>query len=324
MKVNKTYRSLLDKSIASMLSAIEIYNKPNFGYREETFAILSVNAWELILKAYLLKMNKYNMNSIYFLETVKKKNGEPSNRKKPILNKSQNPTTISVSEAIKRIDSIERLPKNLIESVEAIIELRDNSIHFINEKTMVKEIQELGFACIKNYMSIIKRWELEINLQDYNFYLMPLAYVDSKIYAKSITTSETKNYLDFVKNKLKTKDENDEDFDIAISIDINFKKNNSFDALGVSYDVDGVQITLTEENIRERFPLIHSDIIAKCRRRYSNFLQNNEFNRLMRRLKLDDKLHYRRKLNPSNNKSASQSYYSTNIWQVLDKYYNKN
>ena len=44
MKINKTYRSLLDKSINSMLSAIEIYNKPNFSYREETFAILAINS----------------------------------------------------------------------------------------------------------------------------------------------------------------------------------------------------------------------------------------------------------------------------------------
>lgn len=51
MKVNKTYRSLLDKSIGSMLSAIEIYNKPAFHNREEVFAILAVNSWELLLKA---------------------------------------------------------------------------------------------------------------------------------------------------------------------------------------------------------------------------------------------------------------------------------
>ena len=55
MKINPTYRSLLDKSVGSMLSAIEIYNKPNFQYREDTFAILSVNAWELLLKAYICK-----------------------------------------------------------------------------------------------------------------------------------------------------------------------------------------------------------------------------------------------------------------------------
>ena len=58
MKVNKTYRGLLDKPIASMLSAIEVYNKPNFQYREETFAILAVNAWELLLKAIILRQNR--------------------------------------------------------------------------------------------------------------------------------------------------------------------------------------------------------------------------------------------------------------------------
>ena len=30
MKINPAYRSLFDKSVGSMLSAIEIYNKPNF------------------------------------------------------------------------------------------------------------------------------------------------------------------------------------------------------------------------------------------------------------------------------------------------------
>ena len=61
MKTNKTYRSLLDKSIASMLAAIEIYNKPNFTYREDSFAILCVNAWELLLKAVYLRQNRYKM-----------------------------------------------------------------------------------------------------------------------------------------------------------------------------------------------------------------------------------------------------------------------
>ena len=67
MKVNKTYRSLLDKSIASMLAAIEIYNKPNFTYREDSFSILCVNAWELLLKAVYLRKNRYKMHSLYKL-----------------------------------------------------------------------------------------------------------------------------------------------------------------------------------------------------------------------------------------------------------------
>lgn len=43
-------KAFLDKSINSMLSAIEIYNKPNFSYREETYAILAINSLNYCLK----------------------------------------------------------------------------------------------------------------------------------------------------------------------------------------------------------------------------------------------------------------------------------
>lgn len=48
---------LLEKSVHAALSAIEIYNKPDFKYREESFYILMVNAWELLLKARILLYN---------------------------------------------------------------------------------------------------------------------------------------------------------------------------------------------------------------------------------------------------------------------------
>lgn len=48
---------LLKNSEAALLSAIEIYNKPAFSYREETFAILALNAWELLLKAKVLEQH---------------------------------------------------------------------------------------------------------------------------------------------------------------------------------------------------------------------------------------------------------------------------
>ena len=42
------------KAEEALLAAIELYNKPDFRYREEAFAILALNAWELLLKAKLL------------------------------------------------------------------------------------------------------------------------------------------------------------------------------------------------------------------------------------------------------------------------------
>jgi hypothetical protein len=46
---------LLKNAEVALISSIEIYNKPAFAYREETFAIIALNAWELLLKAKLLE-----------------------------------------------------------------------------------------------------------------------------------------------------------------------------------------------------------------------------------------------------------------------------
>lgn len=58
-------RRLLNKSIAAMISAIEVYNKPDYKYREETFAILSLNAWELLLKAFILSQTENDVRRLY-------------------------------------------------------------------------------------------------------------------------------------------------------------------------------------------------------------------------------------------------------------------
>ena len=46
---------LLDKSKEAFAMAIELYNKPTIHYRVEGFAIFICNAWELMLKAHMLK-----------------------------------------------------------------------------------------------------------------------------------------------------------------------------------------------------------------------------------------------------------------------------
>ena len=49
------WRVLLRKSISAFVAAIEIYNKPVMPHRDETFAMLAVSAWELLLKARLVR-----------------------------------------------------------------------------------------------------------------------------------------------------------------------------------------------------------------------------------------------------------------------------
>ena len=46
---------LLGNSKAAIIAAIEIHNKPIFTYRYEVCILLTINAWELLLKAYISK-----------------------------------------------------------------------------------------------------------------------------------------------------------------------------------------------------------------------------------------------------------------------------
>ena len=54
---------LLDKSKEAFLLAIEVYNKPSIRYRVEGFSFFICNAWELMLKAYII--NNDGEESIY-------------------------------------------------------------------------------------------------------------------------------------------------------------------------------------------------------------------------------------------------------------------
>jgi hypothetical protein len=69
MNLRGSYRALRDNSKSAMIASIEIYNKPNFQYRDETFIILFLNSWELLFKAIISK----NKKSIYY----KKEKGKP-------------------------------------------------------------------------------------------------------------------------------------------------------------------------------------------------------------------------------------------------------
>ncbi|WP_216368093.1 DUF3644 domain-containing protein [Aeromonas sp. 1805] len=74
---------MLEKSVAAMLSAIEIYNKPDFRYREETFSVLCINSWELLLKAKVLNLASNKVASLYAMEYRTLKTGMKSTVKRP-------------------------------------------------------------------------------------------------------------------------------------------------------------------------------------------------------------------------------------------------
>ena len=68
-------KELLDRAVAATVAAIEIYNKPDFPYREEAFAVLAINGWELLLKAKWLVDHNNRVSTLYVMEPRTKKDG---------------------------------------------------------------------------------------------------------------------------------------------------------------------------------------------------------------------------------------------------------
>ena len=123
-------KELLDRAIAATVAAIEIYNKPDFPYRSETFCILAINGWELLLKAKWLKENGNNIRSLYVMETRTNKDGTKSKRHTVKLTRSKNPYTLGLDYLSKKLVEQKFLDQKVVANIEALHELRDSSVHF--------------------------------------------------------------------------------------------------------------------------------------------------------------------------------------------------
>ena len=124
--MEKLENRLLEKSKEAFSMAIELYNKPTIRYRVEGFAIFICNAWELMLKAHMLK--SMGEKSIYY---------------------SDNPNrTLTLENCIQKIFTNNKDPLRI--NLEKIIELRNTSTHFITEDYEMVYVP-LFQACVLNF-----------------------------------------------------------------------------------------------------------------------------------------------------------------------------
>lgn len=112
LDISTLIESMLDKSEEAFLMSIEIYNKPTIKYRLEGFSFFICNAWELLLKAKLLKDGE----NIYY--------SDKPNR------------TITLANCISHIFTNEK--DSIRKNLEIINSLRNTATHFI-----IKELDNI-------------------------------------------------------------------------------------------------------------------------------------------------------------------------------------
>lgn len=321
---------MLEKSIAAILSAIEIYNKPDFKYREETFSVLCINSWELLLKAKLLNLSSNKLSSLYVMEFGVLANGNKSKIKRPKKNRSGNPMSINLFEAFRVIteDFGVKIEKAVNDNILALTEIRDNSIHFVNDDLLLSlKVQELGSASLQNYLHLVATWFGDV-LSSYNFYLMPISFFRDFSEAPGISlNSNERNVLDYIKKSEEAYD-NDEDvgdYNLTLKIDVKFQKVKSTSGIPVQItnNPNATAVRFTEEDITDKYPWDYDVLNTRLSKRYSDFKQNSIYHKIRKRLEKDKKFAYERLLNPKNPNGGKKIFYNANIQKEFDKHYTR-
>ncbi len=317
-KVNKFfYQLLIEKAINACVSAIEIYNKPDFKFREESFSILMINSWELLLKAKILKENADRQESIQVY-----KSGSP------VLTTSGNFKTISILKALQILEGSGEVNSVVASSIRLLIEIRNESVHFVhNDLTLSTRVQAVGTASLKNFMTLAMRW-FGYDFQKFNFYLMPVSFYHlSDVDSFSLDNNAQSNLVNYL-DKVEKQHEADDDpvFSISLRLETRLVKTSSDEAIHIrlTNDPSAPELQISEEDSLKSYPYTYLALCKKLRERYKDFKQNQIFHSHMKRLSTDgEKFCKKRRLDPNNLDSTYKFFYHSRILEEFDKYYSK-
>lgn len=322
------HQRFVDKAAAAITAAVEVYNKPAFLYREETFAILALNAWELLLKAKVLKDANNAIASLRVYETRVTKSGVKSNKKFLKRNRAGNPQSITLSSCITRLEETpaSKLPREVRANLDALVEIRDNSVHFITaSSTLARQAQELAAACVRNFILLSKNWFGKDFSGTLNL-VLPLSFVAPTQEAGAVVVSADESRLiEHLKTLAQEVGHGDGDYAVAIRLQVKLEKSALANAskIQLSKDADAVKVKLAEQDIRERYPWTYDELCKRMAARYSDFKMNNTFHALRMPLLNDEKFAKVRYLDLENTAGPRKPYFNANILQIFDRHYTK-
>ncbi len=323
------YSKLLDKSVQAAVSAIEVYNKPDFKYREESFVVLMVNSWELLFKAKVLHDSHSGIRSLYIPDRTSTQDGRPLKRFYPKLNRAGNPKTIGIFSAMRLCAE----DKKLHENIELLVEVRDNAIHFMNSRQEFnKLVLELGTATLKSYVTLCGEW-FSKSLEDFNFYIMPISFFHSfemESFSINSKSKQQQNFLSYVSKKLA---DNPTDLNsphnIVLRLSTKFDRSNSEEALKVRYDKNS-KITVKQEiehyienGLNNGTLFEYQDFVSKLNNQIKGFKQNPKFHKLKEQIPVEDKYMVKRYLNPVKKSGGSKTFYSQQAVDKMKELYGK-
>jgi hypothetical protein len=242
-----------------MLSAVEVYNKPQMTYRDEVTVMLVVNAWELALKATLRQKNR----SIFY----PKQRGERYR-------------SIGIDDALGRVNASKFWPAEVngaavTANVKALTEYRDRAIHLYNAQGLGAVIYPFLQQNVLNYRDFMLAKFKKDLADSMTWQLLPLgatAPADAvqfmKVDKNATMVAEVEGFIRELRNLMDDAQASGSDMGrVATVYDINLqsvKKMTSADlVVAVSPTADG-QIAVRKTDPNETHPYSAKELLRRA------------------------------------------------------------
>lgn len=297
---------------SALLMAIEICNKPTLEFREQTFALLTVNAWEIFLKARIVQQNGGKIQSIY----RRQKNSIRYKR-----TAEGEPLTISLNEALNRAN-----PPNIVkDNIKGLTLVRNQVAHFgLVYADLQLLILQYGTASIMNYISLSKKWfEYSVDVP----FLLPVGFVGDIDIIKGSSVGRQKILLKALRDFAERHSNlSSSEYAVALRIDVNLDTNlKGGGTIGITNDPAAPEVRIDDTKFLNNYPKTYDEIVKLCKKRYPDFKQNPRFHAAMREVKKDPRCAKERKLNPKKTDGNTSKWFYN--WEAtkdrLDNEYQK-
>lgn len=319
-------KELLDRAIAAMVAAIGVYNQPSFPYRAESFAILAINGWELLLKARWLVDNNNKERSLYVRERRQKADGQKTRKLFIKRTRSGNPFTHSLDFLGKKLVEEKKLDACAWANLMALMEMRDCAVHFYHRSPdFSMRLQEVGAATLKNFAAVVGEW-FGRDLSDLNLYLMPLSFMTLPNECQAVMLNPyEKHFLAYLDTLESSAEDRVSPYSVSVNIEVKFTRSKAKDALAVQMTTDpqAPAVRLTEEQVREKYPWDYERLTEECRKRYEGFKVNQQYHDKRRTLQADPRFGIVRYLDPAKPNGPKKIFFNPNILQELDRVFQK-
>ena len=287
----------------ALLAAVELYNQPRAEYREQTVAFLIVNAWEILIKARIIQKSRGEIEAIY----RRKRNPRRYER-----NSDGEILTIDIRGALNQSG----LPTEVKSNINGLIKVRNQATHLgVLVPELKQSILEFSTASVQNFAMTYRDWfQDSIDAP----YLLPLGFVGTAQTIIATYPTQQRQLLKELSELAKTHDSTDSGYSVVMQVRVELNRGLSGGGnIGLTNDSNAPKVSISDDEALKTFPTSYNELVEKCRGRYSDFKQNQQFHSAMKEINEDPKCTYERRLDFTTEKSTKKRFY--NLEQTLGK-----